>query len=181
VAVGPGAARWISRDGDSLMLQGAQREPLLLSHAQKGDEAQVAFSPSGDRLLVRTSDSLCKWTIGEDGTLDLDGCRWSTGGWASDAAWAAADKADETVVVFDRTAEGAALRPFFGHRETEEPRETGGDLACTSLPGRDDSPVAVLQHWEERLGHRFRDQATPPEDTLETLSSEIVPVNPPAP
>jgi hypothetical protein len=176
VAVGPGAARWIARDGESLQLQGPQLQPSAVPRAEKATEAQIAFSPGGDRFFVRTADSLCKWVIRDDGALDLDACRWSTGGWVSDAAWAPADKTGETVLVFDRTADGAALRRLFGSHDPTMPSETGGDLACTALPRPDSSPVAVLQSWEERLGHRFKEQPTPLQDTLEMTSPEIVPL-----
>ena len=180
VAVGPGAALWISRDGESLELRGAQRErrvvPSAAQGAEKGSKTQVAFSPNGARFLVKTPGSLCDWAIRDDGTPDLEGCRWSTGGWASDAAWAAADRTGETVVVFDRTSEGAALREFFGSGETRIPADTGGDLACAALPGPRDPPLAVLQRWEERLGHAFKDQTTPSQDTREMMSPEIVPM-----
>jgi hypothetical protein len=175
VAVGPGAARWIARDGESLVLQQSQRQPSTVPRAEKASEAQIAFSPSGDRFLVRTADGLCKWVIRDDGALDLDACRWSTGGWASDAAWAPSDKTGETVLVFDRTADGAALRQFFGSHDPRNPSETGGDLACTALPGPESPPLGVLQSWEERLGHRFKEQPTPLQDTLEMTSPEIVP------
>jgi hypothetical protein len=179
VAVGPGAALWVSRDGESLELRGAQRErrvvPSAAQGAEKGSKTQVAFSPSGARFLVKTPWSLCDWAIRDDGTPDLEGCRWSTGGWASDAAWAAVDRTGETVVVFERTSEGAALRAFFGSGETRVPAETGRDLACAALPGPRESPLAVLQRWEERLGHAFKDQTTPSQDTREMTSPEIVP------
>jgi hypothetical protein len=175
VAVGPGAARWIVRDGDSLQLQGAQGEEPIALPGERGGKTQIVFSPNGDQFLVSTARSLCNWVIRDDGTTDLDGCRWSTAGWASDAAWAATDKSGETVVVFDRTAEGAALRQFFGGREAEVPAERGGDVACDALPRPNDPPLAVLRQWEERLGHRFRDQPTTPQDAREMVSSEIVP------
>ncbi len=175
VAVGPGAARWIVRDGDSLELQSAKGEAPISPSAEKG--AQVVFSPNGDRFLVRTSRCLCGWLIREDGSTDLDACRWSTAGWASDAAWAATDKSGETALVFDRTAEGAALRHFFGSRDAEAPAERGGDLACDALPGPNDPPLAVLRRWEERLGHRFRDQPSTLQDAREMGSSEIVPTD----
>ena len=141
VAVGPGAVRWISRERESLLLQGTQREPSVVPRAENGVEAQIAFNREGDRFFVRTARSLCNWMIREDGALDLDGCRWSTGGWASDAAWAAADKTGETVVVFDRTAEGAALREFFGSREADVPPAASGDLACDAPPRPSEAPL----------------------------------------
>jgi hypothetical protein len=176
VAIGPAAARWIVRDGDSLRLEGGQGAPLAIPQGG-GDaaEAQVAFAPGGDRFFVRTPRSLCKWTIRDEGALDLDGCRWSAVGWASDAAWAAADKTGETILVFDQTPEGAALRELFGSRDGWLSTQSGGNLACTALPTPDERPPAVLQAWEERLGHRFKDQATPPGDTTAMVSSEIVP------
>jgi hypothetical protein len=178
-AVAPGAARWIARDGDSLRIEGPRREPSVVSRADTGGEPQIAFSPNGAQFLVRTAKSLCDWLIRDDGNVDLDGCRWSTGGWVSDAAWAAADKSGETAVVFDRTAEGAALRHLFGSQETGAPTG-GGDLACNAAPGPG-APLAVLRHWEERLGHRFKDHATSLQDASERLSSEIVPTDTPAP
>jgi hypothetical protein len=177
VAVGPGAVRWISRERESLLLRGTQREPSVVPRAENGVVAQIAFNREGDRFFVRTARSLCDWMIREDGALDLDGCRWSTGGWASDAAWAAADKTEETVIVFDRTAEGAALREFFGSREACAPPEASGDLACDAPPGPNESPVSALLRWEERLGHHFKDQATQPQDAREMVSSEIVPTD----
>ena len=183
-AVGPGAAHWIARDGESLQLQGPRREPSVapsvMPHAEKGSDVQIAFSPNGAQFLVRTAGSLCNWMIRDDGTLDLDGCRWSTGGWASGAAWAAADKSGETAAVFDRTAEGAVLREFFGSRRTDVPTETGGDLACDAIPGPHDPPLIVLRQWEERLGHRFKDQAMQLQDARAMISSEIVPTDAPA-
>jgi hypothetical protein len=175
--VGPGAARWIVRNGDSLQLQGARGEEPVGLPGESGGKTQIVFSPNGDQFFVRTARSLCNWMIRDDGTADLDGCRWSTARWASDAAWAAADKSGETVVVFDRTAEGAALRQFFGAREVEPPAERGGDLACDALPRPNAPPLAVLRQWEERLGHRFRDQPTTPQDAREMVSSEIVPAD----
>jgi hypothetical protein len=114
--------------------------------------------------------------IRDDGQVDLDGCRWSTGGWASDAAWAAADKSGETAVVFDRTPEGAALRQLFGSQEARAPT-AAGDLACNAVPGPGAPALAVLRQWEERLGHRFKDQATSLHDATERVSSEIVPTD----
>ncbi|MGD0674054.1 MAG: hypothetical protein ABSC94_01465 [Polyangiaceae bacterium] len=177
VAVGPGAQLWMSRDGESLMLGGARREPAVIPHAEKESMPQVAFSPNGDRFLVRTTRSLCKWMIHDDASLDLDGCRWSTAGWASDAAWAASDKTGETVVVFDRTAEGAALWEFFGSDRTEVPSDVHGDVACNALPGPGDAPLGVLQDWEDRLGHRFKDQRVRRQDTGQMRSSDIVPAD----
>jgi hypothetical protein len=183
VAVAPGAARWIAREGDSLQLQAPQREPIAVPSAgMRGDkdgDTQVAFNPNGDRFFVRTATSLCDWVMRGDGTLDLDGCRWSTAGWASAAAWAAADKGGETVVVFDRTAEGAALRQLFGGREGGVPGESGGALACSAIPKAVDPPLAVLRQWEERLGHRFKDQAIQLQDAREMASPEIVPMDAP--
>jgi hypothetical protein len=178
-AVGPGAAHWVARDGESLELQGPEQEPSTVIPGERGSDAQVAFSPNGTQFLVRTAASLCAWTIRDDGGTDLDGCRWSAGGWPSDAVWAATDKSGDTAVVFDRTAEGAALREFFGSRERDAPVERGGDLACDALPRPDEPPLGVLQQWEERLGHRFRDQATQLQDAREMSSSEIVPTDAP--
>ncbi len=177
-AVGPGAARWVSRDGESLRLQGPGREPTALPRAERGGEAQVAFSTNGAQFLVKTATSVCNWVARDDGTVDLDGCRWSTGGWASDAAWTADDETGATAVVLDRTAEGAALRRFFGSREIGVPTDSGGDLACNALPRPDDAPLDVLRRWEERLGHRFKDQATQLQDAREMTSSEIVSTDP---
>ena len=109
--------------------------------AAKGSERQVAFSPNGGQFLVKTARSLCHWVIRDDGTLDLDGCRWSTGGWASDAAWAATDRSGGTVVVFDRTAEGAALREFFGDHEAEVPPSSAGDSRATHRSNRGPRPL----------------------------------------
>jgi hypothetical protein len=177
VAVGPGAARWIVRDGDSLKLHSAQGEAPISPSPEKG--TQIVFSPNGDRFLVKTARSLCNWLIREDGTTDLDGCRWSTAGWASDAAWAAADKNGETVAVFDRTADGAALRQFFGSHDAEAPAARGGDLACDALPAPSDPPLTVLRRWEERLGHRFRDQPSTAQDAREMGPSEVIPADTP--
>jgi hypothetical protein len=180
VAVGPGALRWIARDGESLRLHGPQREPSLVpvpSAGPRGDkpgEAQIEFSRNGDRFFVRTARTLCDWVIRDDGTLDLDGCRWSTAGWASDASWARADKGGGAVVVFDRTAEGAAIREFFGGRESVGAAETGGSVACRAIPRPEEPPLAVLQQWQERLGHRFKEQATTLQDAREMASPEIV-------
>jgi len=181
VAVAPGAMRWIARDGESLRLHGPQREPspvAVPSAGPRGDKpgkAQIEFSRGGDRFFVRTARTLCDWVIRDDGTLDLDGCRWSTAGWASDASWARADKGGETVVVFDRTAEGAAIREFFGGRESVGAAESGGSVACRAIPRPEEPPLAVLQQWQERLGHRFKEQATTLQDAREMASSEIVP------
>jgi hypothetical protein len=175
-AVAPSAARWIARDGESLLLEGPRREPSVVSRADRDGEPQIAFSPNGAQFLVKTSKSLCNWLIRDDGQVDLDGCRWSTGGWASDAAWAAADKSGETAVVFDRTAEGAALRQLFGSQEARAPT-AAGDLACNAVPGPGAPALAVLRQWEERLGHRFKDQATSLHDATERVSSEIVPTD----
>ncbi len=176
VAVGPGASLWVTRSGESLALHGVQRDALVVPspvpRATKGGAAEVAFSASGDRFFVKNADSLCKWLLRDDGTLDLDGCRWSTGGWVSDAAWAASDKASETVAVFDRTAEGAALREFFSAHELEAPVEFDGDLACSALPRPNEPPLSVLKTWERRLGHRFKDQATTQADARERTSPE---------
>jgi hypothetical protein len=174
-AVASGAARWIARDGESLQLGGPQREPSAVPRADKSSELQIAFSPNGHQFFVRTTRSLCNWVIRDDGNLDLDGCRWSMGGWASDAAWAAADSTGETVVVFDRASEGAALRWLFGSHETPPP--AGGDLACDAAPGPIAAPLAFQRQWEERLGHRFKDQATSVQDARERLSSKIVPMD----
>jgi hypothetical protein len=179
LAVVSGGARWIARHDESLELEGLQREPAAVSRLDRSIEPQIAFSPNGAQFLVRTTRSLCNWVIREDGKVDLESCRWSTGGWASDAAWAAADTTGETAVVFDRTADGAALRQFFGSRETPPP--AGGVLACDALPGPSAPPLAFLRQWEERLGHRFRDQATTLQDARERLSSQIVPTDVPAP
>jgi hypothetical protein len=186
VAVSPGATRWVARDGDALELRAVQQEATALpvatgpgraSGASASTPTQIAFSPGGDQLFVKTATSLCKWSIhDDDGALDLEGCRWSTAGWASDAAWRASDKSGETIVIFDRTADGAALRSFFGSVETEVPAETGGDVACKAIPRSTESSSAVLQQWEERLGHRFKDQGAPLQDTSEMLSPEIVPM-----
>jgi hypothetical protein len=174
-AVASGAARWIAREGEFLELASPQREPSAVPRADKSSELQIAFSPNGNQFFVRTTRSLCTWVIRGDGNLDLDGCRWSTGGWASDAAWAAADSSGETVVVFDRTSDGAALRRLFGSRETAPP--AGGDLACDAAPGPPAPPLAFLRQWEERLGHHFKDQATSLQDARERLSSKIVPMD----
>ena len=183
VAVGPGAMRWIAREGESLRLHGPQREPSPVPSAgPRGDkpgEAQIEFSRDGDRFFVRTARTLCDWVIRDDGALDLDGCRWSTAGWASDASWARADKGRETVMVFDRTAEGAAIREFFGGQESIGAAETGGSVACGAIPRPEEPPLAVLQQWQERLGHRFKEQATTPQDAREMSSSEIAPADAP--
>jgi hypothetical protein len=80
----------------------------------------------------------------------------------------------------DRTAEGASLRELFASRERDLPTERGGDVACSALPKANDPPLAVLRQREARLGHRFKDQATPLRDTVEMTSSEIVPTDAPA-
>jgi hypothetical protein len=186
VAVGPGANRWIAREGDTLLLHGSQHEaPVALSvlpRTDKDDDAQLAFSPNGSAFLVRTAGGLCDWTIAEDG-VDLEGCRWSTGGWASDAAWSSSDRSGETVVVFDRTAQGAVLRDFFGARDRVHDPEVrtgpGADLACNDRPRAGDPPLASLQKWEERLGHRFKDQGPTLEDARERISTELVPTDTP--
>jgi hypothetical protein len=126
---------------------------------------------------VKTATSLCTWRIRSDAALDLEGCRWSTGEWASDAEWSA-DKSGE-VVVFDRTVDGAALRQFFGSPEQEGPTGTEADVACNALPRPSDPPLGVLQRWEERLGRRFKEQTTPMRDMREIVSSEIVPIDEP--
>jgi hypothetical protein len=181
VAVGPGAARWISREGASLQFEATEREPASVPHPERSGELQVAFSPNGQAFLVRTARSLCKWVIRDDGTLELEGCRWSTGGWASDGAWSAADKSGETAIAFDRTAEGAARREFFGSGEIEVPSRDGGPLACEALPGASAPALATLRQWEQRLGHRFKDQATSLQDAREMASSEILPAEGPSP
>jgi hypothetical protein len=180
LAVGPGAAHWVSADDESLRLRGSGGEPPVVPLAGRAGEkgSQVVFSPSGEQFLVKTATSLCIWRIRSDGALDLDGCRWSTGGWASDAEWSAAGKSDE-VVVFDRTVDGAALRQFFGSSEQEGPTGTESDVACNALPSPGDPPLAVLQRWEERLGRRFKEQPTPTRDMREIVSSEIVPIDDP--
>ena len=101
LAVGPGATRWISAEGDTLELHGPESVVTDVPSAGKGSERQVAFSPNGDQFLVQTAQGLCNWVLRDSWTLDLDGCRWSTGGWASEATWAATDKSGGTVVVFD--------------------------------------------------------------------------------
>jgi hypothetical protein len=178
LAVGPGAAHWVSREGDTLWLRGSGSEPPVVPLAGRALEkgAQIVFGPSGEQFLVKTATSLCTWRVRSDGALDLDGCRWSTGGWASDAEWSAADKSDE-VVVFDRTVDGAALRQFFGSGEQEGPTGIESEVACNALPSPSDPPLAVLQRWEERLGRRFKDQTTPTRDMREIVSSEIVPID----
>jgi hypothetical protein len=143
--------------------------------ADKGVAPQIAFSPNGAQFLVRTGKSLCNWVIHDDGTVDLAACRWSAGGWASDAAWAAADKAGETAVVFDRVAGGAARREFFGSHEGELSAPPG-DLACDAPPAPNE-PLAVLRQWEERLGHTFKEQATSEQDARRMASTVIVPTS----
>jgi hypothetical protein len=178
VAVGPGATRWIARDEDVLHLRGPNGNEGPVVPVAGKTPMQIAFNPAGDQFFVRTETSLCTWDIHDDRTLDLAGCRWSAGGWASDAAWTASDPGGETVAVFDRTPEGAAMRELFGAAEAQVPAETGGSVACKAIPRSTESPSAVLEQWEERLGHRFREQGAPLQDTGEMVSSEIVPMEP---
>jgi hypothetical protein len=179
LAVGPGATRWIAREGDTMALQVPQRAPTVVPAEDRTVVPQIAFSPNGAQFLVRTAKSLCNWEIRDDGTLDLDACRWSIGGWASDAAWAASDKSGETAVVFDRTAGGVALRELFGSHDGEVPRPAG-DLACDAPSQPNASPLAVLREWEERLGHRFKAQATTEQEARQMASPAIVPTGVPS-
>jgi hypothetical protein len=182
LALGPGAVRWIGGDGESLELRAAQGASARVPVPEKGRGLQIAFNPNGDRFFVRTAGTLCKWAIAEGGALALDGCRWSDrgwGGWASDAAWVASDEAGETVAVFDRTAEGAALREFFGTgdqaSEAGESSSAPSTVACLAAPRAKDTPLTLLRTWEERLGHRFRQHGTSLEESRHIESPEIVP------
>jgi hypothetical protein len=180
VAVGPGATRWIEKGEDLLYLRGLHGSAAGAPVVPTGGKVRrIAFSPSGDQFFVQTDTGLCTWEVRDDHAIDLTGCRWSAGGWASDAAWAAGDTSGATIAVFDRTSEGAAVRELFGSAEAELPIETGGNVACKAIPRSTESASAVLEQWEERLGHRFREQGAPLQDTGEMVSSEIVPMDSP--